>query len=90
MNTKALSNGRDSAFPDAAENYGLTKREHFAAMAMQGLLSDAGDGVPATVYHAQNLEGATNESVMDAWYKLNAHTAVGYADALLEALGEQA
>lgn len=36
MNTE----GNDPAFPDS-NNAGLTKREYFAAMALQGILSDS-------------------------------------------------
>lgn len=42
-----MTNGQESAFPEVQEvpqfsyhSYGLTKREYFASMAMQGVLSD--------------------------------------------------
>ena len=41
------TNGEQPAFGDStthAHQHGLTKREHFAAMAMQGFLSDWGEG----------------------------------------------
>jgi len=45
---KIMTNGNDAAHPTLEQNgnerwnteYGLTKREHFAAIAMQGLLSN--------------------------------------------------
>lgn len=44
-----MTNGNESIFPDDKDNpqfnsvhYGLTKREHFAAMAMQGMYSNNG------------------------------------------------
>lgn len=45
-----MNNANDPAFPnenpDAVPVYsGLTKREYFAAMAMQGILSDASNGI---------------------------------------------
>ena len=41
-----MNNGDDPAVPvmdegEYGQHYGLTKREHFAAMAMQGMLSDS-------------------------------------------------
>jgi hypothetical protein len=47
-----MSRGDDSAFPVAASEksllvYGLTIREHFAGLAMQGLLASGGNDVHA-------------------------------------------
>ena len=39
---EAKANGRESAFPDQRWN-GLTKREWFAGMALQGLLASPGN-----------------------------------------------
>ena len=45
-----MTDGNESAFPEVQEqpqfnhhSYGLTKREYFASMAMQGLLSNPND-----------------------------------------------
>lgn len=45
-----MTNGNEAIHPDSNENpqfnfqqYGLTKREYFAAMAMQGILSNSPD-----------------------------------------------
>jgi len=59
--------GQLTASYDFDGGQGLTKREHFAAMAMQGILSS---------------------SANPTWEKGDiAHSAIEYADALLEALG---
>jgi len=45
MNDKAIFNGKQKAFSDSPNhqnNIGLTKREYFAAMAMQGFASNQG------------------------------------------------
>lgn len=59
MNIGTLTLANESAFPAPSEfrsdgalivyaNPGLTKREHFAAMAMQGI---CGDGIPGSHHH---------------------------------------
>lgn len=58
---------------DVKSEHGLTKREYFAAMAMQGLLAN-------TIYHNPELKHKMVSS--DAL----AECAVGYADHLLKAL----
>ena len=44
-----MTHANETAFPNQiGENFnykGLTKREYFAAMAMQGILSDAANGI---------------------------------------------
>jgi len=54
---------------------GLTKREHFAAMAMQGLVSNA---------HV--IEGLCDDKTIKCIYTSIAEYAVKHADALLKAL----
>ena len=39
-NMKVLQTVSNQAFPSYVNNYGLTKREYFAAKAMQGICSD--------------------------------------------------
>lgn len=55
-------------------NYGLTKREYFAAMAMQGYLSG-----PVNHYLNQGNMRSDGEKIVAEW-------AVSYADALLKEL----
>ena len=71
-------NGKECAFPiersgegPMVEYYGLTKREHFAAMAMQGLALHAIGGASCDSEHR---------------LKYTAREAVKIADALLRAL----
>lgn len=64
------------------EQYGLTKRELFAAMAMQGLLA-AGE-VHAAIYKA--VEKSKVSSATECF----AGAAVDYADALIAALESEA
>lgn len=70
--TKAQQMGEEEAFPVPAdaEHYGLTKREYFAAMAMQGLLSHR------TVPTGNEVE----------YFRKVASQAAVAADGLLEAL----
>jgi len=64
-----MTNGNDTAFPSNCEDDtdGLTKREYFAAMAMQGFLSDGSQDLApeqcarAGVRHADALIAALNE-----------------------------
>lgn len=82
-----MTNGNDSAFSEVTTDLrgtsegtpyghtkshgGLTKREYFAAMALQGILANSGN----------HVDGMGDEE---------AHTkrAVGYSDALIEALNK--
>ena len=71
-------NGRELAFPfvetremqGESISFGLTKREHFAAMAMQGMLSDESEGGTGASWNPDDC----------------ANRACEYADALLRAL----
>lgn len=60
---------------------GLTKREYFAAMAMQGLLAH-GETVPHRVIPHGKFQGLRE-------LDLDVHTAVEYADALIAALNKE-
>ena len=80
-----MTNGNDLAYPSdrlmeksfsEEKYYGLTKREYFAAMAMQGMA--------ASNYWAENFNDQI-ESYMPAAMKV----AVKAADALITALNEQ-
>jgi hypothetical protein len=78
--------GNESAYPhpDASCLHpGLTKREYFAGLAMQGLLSNPGGPVQANC--SNGWQSTTNCSRADV-----AGEAVAYADALLAALSPQA
>ena len=47
-----MTNGSDTAYPDNRQNsetYGLTKREYFAAMALQGSLASEAPQFTSTV-----------------------------------------
>lgn len=79
-----MNNGDTSAFPIFDSNGecltfdcdGMTKREYFAAMAMQGLLANSfQDGINEPLSHANNTQIAG--------------MAVDQADCLLQALEEQ-
>ena len=61
---------------------GLTKRELFAAMAMQGLLAGSGE----QPFHSEDGKPATT---MADNYRYGAHLAVSYADALIAALNAE-
>lgn len=75
-----MNNASEPAFPawemggqgPEPTSFGLTKREWFAAMAMQGMISAGWDS------------GDTRS--VDGWRGYMAHEAVRYADALLESL----
>jgi hypothetical protein len=73
---QAVCNGQEETFP-VPEPYacgGLTKREHFAAIALQGLLSS---GPPSNVHDEEDARRAALTFGV---------TAVAMADALLLAL----
>ena len=75
-----MSNGHESIFPDSPDQiqfnvrtYGLTKREYFAAMAMQGVCAN-----PDLSIYFSELKVPTDEVRL-----LYAESAVKIADALL-------
>ena len=75
------TDGRNSAFPcfdGAGIDFGITKREYFAGLAMQGIL--------ASVQSVELRQIGKDRS----WNVPNvvAKTAVDYADALIDALNE--
>lgn len=69
-----MTDGRESAFPEVREQpqfnyhtYGLTKREYFAAMALQGMIAKYGTDYQSgqakeCVYMADELINALNQS----------------------------
>lgn len=82
-----MKNSEEPAFPvtyeiiekcgDKPNPFGLTKREYFAAMAMQGLLAQAANEVP-------------KEGTMHVWnYEAIAKYAVKAADELLKQLDNE-
>jgi hypothetical protein len=57
-----MTNKDDSVYPDGyADQHGLTKREYFAAMAMQGLIDKRGN--------AESITAKTAVSYADALIK---------------------
>lgn len=80
-----MTNGNDQAFASWANyevgHYGLTKREYFAAMAMQGLAGN-NDLVSAIAASYPELRQARIGKVL-------AIQAVHYADDLIEALNAE-
>lgn len=76
-----MKNGDKPAYPDES-HAGLTKREHFASMAMQGLLSGSGH-IPGVTRSMDMRPGVAPELVI-------AEFALSYADALLKALDDPA
>lgn len=68
-----MTEAHEQAFPSDDTAYGLTKREYFAALAMQGLLTSSLDESQINV--APRLIG-----------EVVAEYAVGYADALIAEL----
>lgn len=82
--------GDKYAFPHESE-VGLTKRELFAAMAMQGMMAKLEDYLPSTIKETAEFLGIPTED-----YKYDIHMqmvvsriAVRYADALIEALNKE-
>jgi hypothetical protein len=65
--------------PNGTLQLGLTIREHFAAMAMQGLLAN-----PTIPQIARSQGAETHEAIMD-WYSQGA---VQHADALIAELAK--
>ena len=76
-----MNNANDRAFP-VPENFaepGLTKREYFAAMAMQGIAAHPNNAIIDAVAEQEGVRAS------DAMARL----AVLYADALLRALEKE-
>lgn len=77
-----MSNPNDSAFPRSTPGQfnpqGLTKREYFAGLALNGLLSD-----PDTIAGLQAVAEARGSTLT----AITAEASTEYADALLAALG---
>jgi hypothetical protein len=74
--------------PSGHTNYGLTIREYFAAMAMQGLIYDNDVGV---VYIKQQLGILEHETYIPArdWPRYVSKCAVAHADALIAELAKE-
>lgn len=96
MKAHEPTNPHDAAFGHAAENghcCGLTKRELFAAMALQGMLSNPEIGMPgAVVTDNQTEQQQYVQSVIaneDVLYSETAKVAVEHADALIAALNAE-
>jgi Pyruvate/2-oxoacid:ferredoxin oxidoreductase gamma subunit len=83
-----MTNPNDTAYPadsNTQTESGLTKREYFAAMAMQGILAQM-PNVPCgvekqTKYYAEQYPGLT-------MFQAVAAESVSMADALIEALNK--
>jgi hypothetical protein len=78
------ANADRQAFPlayteDSDFTKGLTKREYFAAMAMQGLWADANEETHRQIRGASKAHGISPQSIVAKW-------AVDSADALLAEL----
>lgn len=78
---KLKTDPNDQAYPVAttdhdAGHFGLTKREYFAALALQGLL--------ASPLEPGELDGLSPDDILNHF----SASAVSYADALIEALNE--
>ena len=65
-----MTNAEESAFPEVREtpqfnfhSYGLTKREYFAAMALQGLLADS---IPASIEINVRLSVEASDALIKA------------------------
>jgi len=72
-----MTNAKDVVFPNGiAYQHGLTKREHFASMAMQGYLAS----MPPELY-AQVRNGTLG-------FRILSESAVAQADALILALNK--
>jgi hypothetical protein len=86
-----MKNGDQPAFPlidpkgEMPPSVGLTKREHFAAMALQGILSGIYGG-GGDNYLRQMTEWHKQGSPLDTIGTAATRDAIGYADALLKQL----
>ena len=76
-----MSRGNEAAYPRVEALYGashgLTIREHFAAMAMQGLLANPDEVTDSNGFLPETFEGTTREL---------ARRSVAFADALIAEL----
>ena len=90
-----MKNSEEPAFASAAIHdtnshvqYRLTKREHFAAMAMQAILSNPSEsGVPSTYILEQiGLPKETTYIFTEHYPKYIAKISIGYSDELLKQL----
>lgn len=73
---------RHGSMPDGGQVFfGLTKREYFAGLAMQGLLANPGGPIQANASNGWSLTNCTREQVAGA--------ALRFADALLSELAKQ-
>jgi hypothetical protein len=63
---------------------GLTKREHFAGIALQGMLSNA--VLTDDARQSAEARGLSQEEAIGEFILVNAHSAVRLADALVDAL----
>jgi hypothetical protein len=84
-----MNNGDNSAYPVIAPEHGpimigLTKREYFAAMAMQGIIAGI-YGAGSEIYKDQLKEWAEDDP-SDTVGGALAKDAIGYADELLKNL----
>ena len=81
VNEYGIPRHSGSIDPDNSEVIGITKREYFAAMAMQGLLSNSGGAI-----QSNNMSGtgwrSCNSEMMAEW-------ATECADALLSELDKE-
>lgn len=84
-----MTNGIEpiASIPDLNEHpsnwYGLTKRELFAAMAMQGFLAGSNGE-----YHSKF--DTETDRIIETGFERAARESVNYADALIEALNKEA
>lgn len=80
MKTPKINNPNDYAFPFDRPQLGLTKREYFAAMAMQGLCAN-----PNILTVAYNADGTI---LGQAWNRMLYNTAVTIADGQIAELNK--
>ena len=67
-----VTDGKDTVYPQFIEGiqfYGLTKREYFAAMAMQGLIASNDDGAGDRIDEVPNYAVAIAEALVEALNK---------------------
>lgn len=74
----SINDAGDAETSDRAGGEGLTKREHFAAMAMQGLIANSGGPIQHSPMSGFNFCNCGPDDVADI--------AIGIADALLKGL----
>jgi len=83
-----IKNSEQPINPIPYQNFGLTKREHFAIAAMQGILGNSSDAEISeyAVFEALGLPAKTKYSFIDHYPKYAAKMSLIYADALLSEL----